>query len=115
MITIKHITSLIRKAKHIVNNYHRDIAATNNRINAVEKLIRERTDIHASIGAGTGNFVIVVGRYKDNDYIQIVDMPQRDLDGFIKQLREYTRYGKARTLDAPPNFSAAFRRDVLDD
>jgi hypothetical protein len=115
MITIKHIKSFIRNAIHIVQNYQADIGQISSRINLAEKLIRERTDIHTSIGIRTGNFVIVCGKYKNNDYIQTFEVRPNDFEYLVDKLREQRRYGITRILDAPPEFSRAFRREIIDD
>lgn len=114
MITIKHIKSSVRNAIHIIQNYRADIERISSRINSAEKLIRERTDIHTSIGIRTGNFVIVCGRYKNNDYIQTFEVRPDEFKYLIDKLKEQRRYGITRTLDAPPEIRQAFKRDILD-
>lgn len=115
MITIKHIKYFIRNLIDIVQNYQADTRRILLRIDSAEKLIRERTDIHTSIGTSTGNFVIVCGRYKNNDYIQTFEVRPNDFEYFVDKLREQRRYGITRILDAPPEFSRAFRREIIDD
>lgn len=114
MITIKGITTLIKNTIYIIKNYHKDIRDICSRINAAEKLIRERTDIHTSMDTRGGCYVIVVGSYKNSDYIQTFNMPSNDFSCLIEELMRQRRYGKTRTIDAPPNFCAAFKRDFMD-
>jgi hypothetical protein len=69
-----------------------------------EKVIRERTEIHADIHyhAEAPHQVIVIGKYRGGDYVQAFGVyDDGDLKHFIETLKEMERYGEIKRLDAP--------------
>ena len=55
--------------------------------------------------------MIVIGRYKNADYVQTYALDTPDLAALIDQLRIMERTAMVRRIDAPPIFRAAFERD----
>ncbi|MFZ2982025.1 MAG: hypothetical protein WA085_13415 [Sphingobium sp.] len=101
----------LKKLKAIVSSYDADIRNAHARISELEKLVRERTNIAVDVGFKSANHVIVVGRYKNADYVQTYALDTPDLAVMIERLREMERYGKVARIDAPPVFKAVFERD----
>jgi len=99
-----------RKLRVIVSSYNADLQNAHARIAELEKLVRDRTNIAVDVGFKSASHVIVVGRYKNADYIQSFEMREPDLAVLIDRLREQSRYGVVRRVDAPPAFTAVFER-----
>lgn len=107
----------LRALWHIAKTYEQDkaalLAAARQEIAAVDKLIRDRTTLHADISM-TGrdpSFVILVGRYRNRDYVQTFYLPDEDFGGLVAQCVHMSRkLGRWGRLDAPPMFTAAFER-----
>lgn len=55
--------------------------------------------------------MIVVGRYRNADYVQTYALDTPNLAVLIGQLRQMERCGAVRRVDAPPLFRAVFERD----
>lgn len=100
----------IKKLLAIVKNYEEDMGRLNNRINYSEKLIRDRTDIAADINIKDHNHIIVVGRYKNRDYVQTFTVRGDELNHLVETLKQMERHGVVRQIDAPPQFKAVFDR-----
>jgi len=100
----------IKKLKTIVARYDNDFSKEHARIMELEKLIRERTNIAVDVGVAGTSHVIVVGRYRNVDYVQTYALNTPDLATLIEQLQQMERYGVVRRVDAPPQFRAVFER-----
>ena len=82
-------------------------------IRSVEALIRDRTTLHADISPTKHDpsFVILVGRYRNRDYVQTFYLPQEDFSGMVEQCARMSRQlGRWGRTDAPPIFQAAMRQ-----
>ena len=101
----------LKKLKEIVTGYDADMRNAHARIAELEKLVRERTNIAVDVGFKSASHVIVVGRYKNADYVQTYALDTLDLAALIYQLRQMDRHGAVRRIDAPPQFRAVFERD----
>lgn len=101
----------MKKLREMVANYDSDLCKAHARISELETLVRDRTNIAVDVGFKTASHVIIVGRYKDADYVQTYGLDTPDLAVLIDQLRQMERHGAVRRVDAPPQFRAVFRRD----
>jgi len=97
----------------IAKTYEQDKAAllsgVRRELRTVEDLVRDRTTLHADISM-TGrdpSFVILVGRYRNRDYVQTFYLPSADFGGLVDQCIHMSRkLGRWGRLDAPPVFHA---------
>lgn len=102
----------INKLKTIVAGYDADLRNAHARIAELEKLVRDRTSIAVDVGFKSANHVVVVGRYRNADYVQTYVLDTQDLSGLIEQLRHMEKHGVVRRVDGPPVFRAVFERDI---
>lgn len=102
----------LKKLKAIVAGYDADLRNAHARIRELEKLVRDRTNIAVDVGFRSASHVIVVGRYKNADYVQTYALDTPDLAAMIDQLRQMERHGAVRRVDAPPQFRAVFKREL---
>jgi hypothetical protein len=107
--------SWIKKLYQIVKNYDIDKNKLLTRIAQAEKIIKDRTNIHTNIHTDvhykSDNQIIVIGRYKNRDYIQTFNVSSEDFPTLIKQLHQMERYGHVTRIDAPPMMRAVVERD----
>jgi len=99
-----------KKLKSIVTRHQDEISFLHHRIDVLEKIIKERTDIAADIRFSGRNHIIVIGQYKNTGYVQTYSVNTEDLHQFIQHLKQMERFGKVRTVDAPPTFRGAFSK-----
>lgn len=104
--------SWIKKLKRIVAGYDENLRCAHARILELEQLVKDRTNIAVDVGFRSANHVIVIGRYKNADYVQTYQIDTPEMSGLIDQLREMQKYGEVRRVDAPPSFRAVFKRDL---
>lgn len=96
-----------KELRYIVRNYSSEIR----RLAALENELRSRTDIHADIAwtKRSSNCIIIAGRYRNKDFVQVFDVHVDTLAEMVELLRRWEKqYGHVRTLDAPPGFKACF-------
>lgn len=102
--------SWFEKLIRIIACYDANLRTAHNRIDELEKLVRDRTDIAVDVNYRNMNHIIVIGHYKHNDYIQTFSIPAEDIERLIEQLIQMERYANVRRIDAPPNFKFIFNR-----
>ena len=76
-------------------------------------MITERTTVHADIHLKSGmDNIIVVGRYKNHDYVRCFEVESRDFHELIETLRRIEPRGRVGRIDAPhfPLFSGVVER-----
>lgn len=100
----------IKKLLRIVRDYDNDLARIKTSMATLDRIVRDRTDIAADVHVRGHNHIIVVGRYKNRDYVQAFTVLGDDLPHLIETLKQMERHGVVRTLDAPPQFKAVFER-----
>ena len=114
--------SWINKLKTIVANYDMEMFTFNVRLNEsnrllnvriqeLEKVIKERTNISVDVNFKNTNHVIVTGRYKNIDYIQTFDVKSEDFCDLIDYMKSLERYGSVKRIDALPKMRAVFERE----
>ena len=106
------MSAWIKKLLAIVNSYDTDLRNIHHAVHGLESVLKERTNIAVDVGFREASHVIVIGRYRGNDYIQSYTINGTDLDGLIRHLREMEKFGNIRRIDSPPVFKAAFKRNL---
>lgn len=79
------------------------------------RIIRERTEVSADLHL-TGsdrNQVIVVGRYRNRDFVQVYTLTNNDCENIINILRDMQKYGIVEKIDAPYGFKQILERDLF--
>jgi len=88
-----------------------------NRIDRLERKIAERTTVHADIGyKGTGSQIIVVGRYRNKDYVRSFNVRTENLSSLIELLRQEEKGANVGKFDmiGGIEFSAVYNRDTFE-
>ena len=82
-------------------------------------MIKDRTEIHADICLHENeryrNSIIVIGRYRKNDYIEIFDMPVQDFEYMVNRLKEKKKWGNMAVVDAPSGIKAVLVDELKKD
>lgn len=98
----------------LLDSYDADHQRFSRRIREATKLIKARTEIHTDISYTRGgpNTIIICGRYRKRDYIEMFSIYDQHMDHLIRMLREMQRYGEVRHVDAPIEISAVIKREM---
>lgn len=108
---VLRVFKMIRWVKElifIVKYYRQHKSALENELYRTNKVIRDRTDIHADINYKNDNQIVVIGRYGNHDYIQTYRVSDSDFTALIKQLKEMQKYGHIGRIDCAPRVRAVF-------
>ena len=106
------ILNWFKALRFVVKSYVTDMRALRRRMDELDKLIAERTDIAVDVRFREPNYVIVVGRYGNTDYVQTYSVKSDDLGYLIDMLKRMERHAQVRIVDAPPGMKAVVRSMV---
>lgn len=106
---------------YIVKNYSTDhkrmielLRVQREKMVALDKLIKERTNISVDIGYLKGaNYVVLVGHYKNRDYVNVYDLNGDSFADIVDQLRQMRQHGNIHRVDAPQSFKAVFEPELF--
>lgn len=97
--------SWFKKLFRIVANYDSDAARIHNALSTHQYQLRHATDLikaHTNIAVDVGfhdaHHVIVVGRYRGQDYVNSFSIKESNFGHLIQQLKEMERYGTVRRM-----------------
>lgn len=65
--------------------------------------VNELTTVHADIHPYNADIVIVVGRYRNSDYVRVFNLPEQSISGVIERLREMEKHAKVGHFDISPH------------
>lgn len=117
MIVIDQPKGLIKWFKRllcVVRTYNKDRYKQWERIKALEQIIADRTELNVDMSPSmcNQNHVIVVGRYRNMDYIEVFTIAPGEFEHIICTLRHMERFGTVRRIDAPIAFRAIIERQL---
>jgi len=99
-----------KKLKLIVARYDDDRNRLLSRVEQAEQTIIDRTEVHADINLVGNCTAIMIGRYKNRDYIQTFNMDQRDFNSVVDWMNELKKRGHVQYVDAPPMLDVVIER-----
>lgn len=114
MKLIQYIKNLIKVAKNYEAITKSIKAADTKARSAVsialkaEQVIRERTELSADISFTKYDHtrVIIIGRYKNRDYVEVFSCLDNDINDLVPMLREKQKYAGLKFVDSPIEFMA---------
>lgn len=82
------------------------------RVDDLENRIGEHTVVHADIHYRTPHQVIVIGQYRNRDYVRVFNV-EAALDDLVEYLRKVEKNAKVGRFDMPHSvpFSVVYERD----
>lgn len=112
---LREIVACHAQLLKIAGSYDGDHKWFMSRIVQAENLIKDRTDIavDAHVTNHNPNQIIVTGRYRNRDYVQVFTLADNELGTLVEQLREMQRYGVVNKIDAPIGFRNVIERELL--
>ena len=111
---LREIIKAHKQIMRIVGSYDSDHKWFVARLVQAENTIKDRTDISADVHfhGPNRNQIIVTGRYRSRDYIQVFTLADNELRTVIDQLREMERYGVVDKVDAICDMKAVIEREL---
>lgn len=97
--TVNWIKTLLR----VVRTFDLRFEGVHDRIASAERFIRERTEVNVdlSVNPKDANTVVVIGRYKTRDYVEIFSMHGDNFAKLVGTLKEMSRYYEVNRVDCP--------------
>lgn len=84
----------------IIETVNKRVTACRDIALAAEKVIRDRTDISVDVHQHKDNQVIVTGKYRNTDYVQVFHITNNEFKHLIEILKNMKKYGRVSTIDA---------------
>ena len=102
----------IKELRFIVKHYRQHQAWLENELASTNEVLRDRTDIHADIHYKSDNQIVVIGRYRNRDYVQTYRVSGDDFRALVEQLRGMQKYGHIGRIDSPPQMKSVFDNEL---
>lgn len=110
---VRNYASDIAKKDQQILDLRKQLAAASQKADRTNQLLRDRTDMGVDISYSRkeDSWVILVGRFKGQDYVQTFSMNSENFDGMIQICREMQKTAVLRRCDAPPIFRSVLERE----
>ena len=111
-----------KKLRRIVRDFDGELSviktansSTRRHVDEAVKVIKERTDITTDLHLTdhAPNQIIVTGRYRNRDYVQVFTLADNELKTLVEQLREMQRYGVVSKIDGPYGLKAVVEKELV--
>jgi hypothetical protein len=104
----------IKKLFKIVKNYDSDMYSCKTTIKEIRELIVDRTTCHTDIHArqDKGCAIILIGKYKNHDYVECFTLHPDHLRNLIEHFREVRNFSHMGRIDAYPEFKAIIEHEI---
>ncbi len=114
-ICLHRLVKMYVKIAAIVETHNESLLVLNRRIANAERMIKHRTEISADVHARINhlNHIVLVGRYRNNDYVEIFSIRNDSMDSLVQQLAHMQKYAQVHRIDAPCNYSQVIKRELL--
>jgi hypothetical protein len=115
MRILRQIRDYWRSWRNIRATYPRlleQTASLKNRVAQLERVLKERTTLHADIDT-RGSYAILIGRYDKRDYVQTFRLDSESLSHLRAELNLLERHAHAGRINAPPGFKAVYDSELL--
>lgn len=107
-----NIFEFFRRLRIVVKRYELDMQGLYNRTAKLETMIRDRTVAHIDVHQKVPSQVILIGKYRGQDYVKVYSIREQDFKDLIAHLREMSHYARLDKVDAWPAVSALIKREV---
>lgn len=106
---MKKIIKWVKVLLKIVRNYDGDQITITQYMNTVRELTTINVDVHTYNKSPCN--VVMVGRYRNTDYVEIFSVRPDDFSNFIEMFRDWRKQGRIDRIDCPPQMKAVFERE----
>jgi hypothetical protein len=101
---MKKLLKWIDKAVHPARHWEPFIKTLMARVDHLEKELNKHTVVHCDYHANSESLVIVVGQYRNNDYVRMFSVPPTSLHDLIEHLRYVEKNSQVGRFDIQPGF-----------
>lgn len=87
----------------------KDSAYSRKLIRELEEALRANTTVDMDVNYDGHNTVVVIGKFKNNNYINMYAVYDEDFSSVVNRLNELRNRGNVRVIDCPPSVRHVFR------
>lgn len=112
---IKNLFRIVREYDGNFNRVVQFVEATRKEVDNATHYIKKATKIHVDIAATPAKLettVILCGRYRGKDHVQVFSLRPGDMPNLIDQLKHMQRAGEVVTIDAMHGLDATIKREL---
>lgn len=99
-----------KKLREIVSKYDSDQERLRAEIKQVDQVLKDRTDLHVDVNMKDKSTVIMIGKFRDRDYIQTYTMETYDFHNLVTWLQNLKKQGHVRTVDVHPEMDVVIQQ-----
>jgi len=79
-----------------------------------ERVIRDRTEVHIDVHQrrGSAHQVVMIGQYKNRDYVKTYQIPTSLFNDLINELQDIEKHASITTVDAMWDISASIAHEL---
>lgn len=70
-------------------------------LNEAYDMIKDRTEVSVDVGVKGPSRIILSGRYKNNDFVEVFDIPDKDFIYVVDMLKDMRKSHVVRVIDGP--------------
>ncbi len=97
----------------IVKNYNNKYNILLARIDKLERIIKEHTTVGVDIQSKySDNHIIVIGKYKNHDFVKSYIVPNTEFVNIVSTLRDIERYYDLQYIDCVPEFKSFIKHEL---
>ena len=118
-ITQRGPIGYVRRLHSVVQTYHHNMALVgqhvdrqNNELSNALSYIKRATKVHLDVGADLQSTVIVCGKYRGRDHVQVFRIAPGSFEELVGQLRDIQRFSTTEFIDAPGPLDATIKREL---
>ena len=98
------------------NYVHQRIDLLEREVKEAVKIIKDRTDMHLDVSPrmkGDPHQIILIGKYRNRDYIQTFAVPPEDFRGLVERCVEMQKYARRGRIDALPEMRTIINEESM--
>lgn len=104
---IKWFKELFYVVKHF-KTLEQSLALLEEDMKDATALIRDRTEVSVDVGIRGPSRIVLTGRYRNNDYMEIFDIPDKDFTYVVDMLKGMRKTHEVRCVEGPFQMKSLF-------
>jgi len=111
---MKKLWSHLKRIWNMPHTHKQEYDSLYSYVSDMNSRLGEHTTVHADIRYKGRSQIIVIGEYRNHDYVHVFDVDVSTLTSLIEMLQRMEKNSKVGRFDMPstmPNLSAVYQKD----
>ncbi|MDZ5456969.1 hypothetical protein [Azohydromonas lata] len=109
---LKRLKIATRNKLRVFLGYDAELLRLQQAQRALDHLVRERTDVHADVDLRGRSQVVLIGRYRGTDYVEIRPVAHEDLARLVDYLNTITPHARLGRVDVAQPYRAVVANHI---